>query len=129
MKISWPTLPYFSKSFASLVTQRGAKLPTSLVQTTLMAAPWEELPISVAPVIAISTRTVRRKCILLLSTVGCSIDVSGLNLYFRSAGGIKQRRMTMRWLITVGFLLLLYSAAGAQNPPRVMSGYAAVSEV
>ena len=33
----------------------------------------------------------------------------------------------MRWLITVGFLLLLYSAAGAQNPPRVMSGYAAVS--
>src|SRR5437870_4569944 len=33
-KISWTWLPYFSKSFASFVTQRGAKFPTSLVQMT-----------------------------------------------------------------------------------------------
>src|SRR6266545_2701783 len=39
MKISCTLLPYFSKSFASLVTHSGANCPTSLVQTTLMFAP------------------------------------------------------------------------------------------
>jgi hypothetical protein len=38
MKISCTWFPYFSKSFASLVTHKGAKSPTSLVQTTFICA-------------------------------------------------------------------------------------------
>src|SRR5690349_24560321 len=38
IKINWTVLPYFSKSFASLVIQSGANCPTSLVQTTLISA-------------------------------------------------------------------------------------------
>src|SRR6185312_10110992 len=33
----------------------------------------------------------------------------------------------MRWIVTAVALLLMHAGAGAQTPPRVMSGYAAVS--